>query len=79
MSSTETAANLPDEILDAIATLIDDNPDRTWTPSQVARKAHTTTTNATEALHYLVQHRMADADERGAWTRYTARRRTLAA
>jgi hypothetical protein len=40
------------------------------TPSQVARKAHTTTAEAAEILDWMTRRQMAHTSGNGAWTHY---------
>jgi hypothetical protein len=55
--------------------LVEETPDRTWTPSEVARLVKIATYTARNILDALVADQLIASDDRGAWTRYTARRR----
>ncbi len=61
------------EIADRIETLLEADPARSWTPSEVARKVHTTTGDAARVLAYMKANRYVTAIGNGAWTRYLAR------
>lgn len=58
--------------VDAVADVLDDTVTRT--PSDLARRASTTTNAAHHALRWLVTNNMAVPVGNGAWTRYRARR-----
>jgi hypothetical protein len=58
---------------DVIGDILDAEPAESYTPSEMARKAHTTTGEARTVLRWLVAHHMALASGNGAWTRYSYR------
>lgn len=68
---------LHDGTLDLAMWLVEDTADRTWTPSELAKALGVNTIEAHDALRQLVaEGHLAYADgDRGARTRYTARRR----
>lgn len=66
MTTTQTAEPT-DELLDAVADALTDTA---VPPSALARKAKVRTSEAGEALRWLVEHRFATPVGHGAWTRY---------
>lgn len=90
MSATQTTAGLAAKVsgyrqqiaadpnlygtVDLVMWLVEDTPDRTWTPSEVAKVLRIDTSTAYEMLRELYCDGYIAADQRGAWTRYSARR-----
>lgn len=62
-----------DCLADQIRTLLARHPDRSWTPSLVARHLKVDTTAAGNALRQLAAADRVAADGNGAWTRYSYR------
>lgn len=60
--------------IDVIMWLVNDTPHRDWSPSEVARAAKVSTSTAQQLLAELALGRHIARDERGAWSRYWARR-----
>jgi hypothetical protein len=52
--------------------LVNENTDRSWTPSELGRALHIDTTAARTLLEELHRDGMIAADVRGAWTRYSS-------
>lgn len=71
----ELDPELYDGDVDVIMWLINDTPDRDWSPSEVARAVGITATAARNALGELAAGRHIARDERGSWSRYWSRRR----
>jgi len=59
--------------IDAAMWLVEDTPERTWTPSEVGKALRITTVTAGDFLRELYLDGYIASDERGAWTRYRAR------
>lgn len=55
--------------------LVDDTPERDWTPSQIAQAVGITTSAAQAILADLGARGHIAHDDRGAWTHYWSRRR----
>ena len=73
--SRERIARDPDTFdeVDVVLWLVTDTPERSWTPSEVARATGRTTSEAYAALAELADGGHVLRYERGAWTRYQSR------
>lgn len=65
--------DLYDGDIDVVMWLVKDIPDRSWTPSEVGRAIGIETSAARCHLDRLAHAGHITVNERGAWTRYTAR------
>lgn len=75
-SYRETIAADPDRYdgdEDVLYWLVNDTPARSWTPSEAARAARISSSDAYRILRMLATEGAISSDERGAWTRYSAR------
>ncbi len=60
--------------VDVIMWLVNDTPERSWSPSEVARAVKVDASTARRLLDELVDGDHIRGDDRGAWTRYRSRR-----
>jgi len=60
-------------VADAIEAHLENHATESFTPSVLARMAHTNTQTAQTVCRYLAEHRYISAGGNGAWTRYGAR------
>jgi len=60
-------------VADAIEAYLENHATESFTPSVLARRAHTDTSTAQVVCRYLAEHRYISAGGNGAWTRYSAR------
>jgi len=60
-------------VADAIEAYLENHATESFTPSVLARMAHTDTLAAQTVCRYLVEHRYISAGGNGAWIRYSAR------
>uniref|UniRef100_UPI003F497083 hypothetical protein n=1 Tax=Nonomuraea sp. CA-251285 TaxID=3240002 RepID=UPI003F497083 len=62
-------------LADRVRNLLGQNPDRSWTPSEVGRRLKIDTTAAGNVLRPLAADGKINADGNGAWTRYSHRQK----
>jgi hypothetical protein len=60
---------------DAIEAVLEAAPARTWSPSEMAQRIKSTTTETASVLRWMTDHQIISATGNGAWTRYAARTR----
>jgi len=60
-------------VADAIEAYLENHSTQSFTPSVLARMAHTDTLAAQTVCRYLAEHSYISAGGNGAWTRYSAR------